>query len=118
MALMVHVSGDSKKFVDGEKEDFVTYSGKKAVRVEKLTTGAVLHVRIGEEGSKFKISLDVDGNDRVDGIGTTAFSAIDRATDTLVNRLRKQKDKATSHKGNQPMGGAPGMNYSPDAVKY
>lgn len=118
MTLMVHVSGDNKKFVDGERDDFVEYAGKKAQRIEKLSNGTVLNVRISAEGSKFAVSLDVDGNDRVRGIGTTAFSAIDRATDTLANILRKRKDIKTGHKGNQPMGGAPGVSYAPETVEY
>lgn len=89
----VHVSGDNPKFVDGERDEFIDYADKKAVRVEKLTDAEVMHVRLGIEGRKVKVSVDVDGDYRTDDIGSTAFSAVDRAVDTLVNRLRKAQDK-------------------------
>lgn len=89
----VHVSGNNPKFVDGERDEFIDYANKKAVRVEKLTGAEVMHVRLGIEGRKVKVSVDVDGDYRTDGIGSTAFSAVDRAVDILVNRLRKAQDK-------------------------
>lgn len=98
MTMIVNISGTNPKFVDGEAAEFKEYAAKKALRVEKLTDSNVLNVRIGTEGRKVKVSVDVDGDVRTDGIGTTAFSAIDRAVDTVVNRLRKKQDKRVDKK--------------------
>lgn len=102
MAMQVHISGDNPKFVDGERERFGEYADKKAVRVGKLSDADVLHVRLGSEGHKVKVSVDVDGDKRTDGVGTTAFSALDRAVDTLVNRLRKDNDRRTDRHADAP----------------
>lgn len=93
MVMTVNISGNNPKFVDGERERFIEYANKKALRVEKLTDDEVMNVRIETEGRKVKVIVDVDGDNRTYGLGSTAFSAIDRAVDTLVDRLRKQQDK-------------------------
>lgn len=101
--MQVHISGDNPKFVDGEKEKFTEYADKKSIRVDKLSDANVLHVHLGSEGRKIKVSVDVDGDKRTDGVGTTAFSALDRAIDTLIDRLRKANDKRSEHHAEAPV---------------
>lgn len=109
--MQVHISGDNPKFVDGEKEKFTEYADKKAIRVNKLSDASVLHVHIGSEGRKVKVSVDVDGDKRTDGVGTTAFSALDRAIDTLIDRLRKANDKRSEHHAEAP------VNYADTVIE-
>lgn len=101
--LSVHLSGNMTRFVDGEEKRFRDYAESKTRRIEKLTKGDTFHVRIGNEGKKVSVAVDVDGNERTTRTDITAFAAFDHAVDDLIVRLRKAKDKKVDKSGRVSM---------------
>lgn len=98
----LHLSGRNPYFVDGELEKFRTYATNKIKRVNRVSNADVLHVRFIPEGKNglIKVSVDVDGEFRTFDTGKTTFEALDKALDTLIERLKAERDKNKGKNGN------------------
>lgn len=114
----LHLSGRNPYFVDGELEKFRTYATNKIKRVNRVSNADVLHVRFIPEGKNglIKVSVDVDGEFRTFDTGKTTFEALDKALDTLIERLKAERDKNKGKNGNIMMASLPEPDESSEQV--